>query len=104
MPVAAKIPHNPSKMLPKTLRGQKSYLEEKDVSVSLTGVRNILGFIWVGNLQLLNKSWPRVDHLVNTVSAAFTTAFVLGFKLCSDCGHIVSNQFQHYLCLTLGNL
>lgn len=75
----------------KNLRGKKSYWEE-DISVSLAGMRSILGFIQVGNLCLLNTSRPCFGHLVNTVRAAFTTGFVLCLELCSSNGHILQNH------------
>ena len=78
----------------RNLTVQNSNWEEKNASVSLSGVRSILSFIGVGNLCLLNKSLPCFRHLVNTVKTAFIKGFVLGLELCSSCGHILHNHLQ----------
>ena len=69
--LAAKISHNPRKRVhhEETHRSKVSQ-EEKDMSISLASVRNILGFIWVGNLCLLRISLLCFGHLVKNVRTA----------------------------------
>lgn len=72
----------------------KTLTEEKVVSVSLAGSRSILSFFWVGILCLLKESLPCFHRLVNTVRAAFITAFVICWELRSNCGRIWRNHSQ----------